>query len=319
MNTNPQKGCCDKCRQSSGWLYSNKCEYGDYNCPCHIPKTTEQPYDQTDHSHCWESKNPPCGQKIEHLKCCLCELPNPACAKWFTTEQQKCEHGKESWDCAKCIRIALTPKQPPVDAGEEKICTRDGTHFKGKCPNCESTNGYDAGEEWEEEFDKLWHTCQWSEKDGLHPEAFYYSPSEEGDEPHYDSINIKSFIRSLLLTEREKAEDEGYEQGILAQEPEVYEVGLKEGYKKGHLDRFNNDKIEREKIAHLRDLVDTEFIRGTKAGRLAERAALITKVEGMFMPEIIAPAPTEVPLDRLTRRLGYNRAVSDLLTYLKQL
>jgi hypothetical protein len=30
-----------------------------------------------DHSHCWTQKNPPCGQKIEHYKCCLCEKLNP--------------------------------------------------------------------------------------------------------------------------------------------------------------------------------------------------------------------------------------------------
>ena len=29
------------------------------------------------HTHCWQEKNPPCGQKIEHLKCCLCEKLNP--------------------------------------------------------------------------------------------------------------------------------------------------------------------------------------------------------------------------------------------------
>lgn len=34
-------------------------------------------YNQIDHSHCWESKNPPCGQKIKHFECCLCKMPNP--------------------------------------------------------------------------------------------------------------------------------------------------------------------------------------------------------------------------------------------------
>lgn len=37
-------------------------------------------YSYIDHGHCWTKDNPPCGQKIEHLKCCLCELPNPKCA-----------------------------------------------------------------------------------------------------------------------------------------------------------------------------------------------------------------------------------------------
>lgn len=29
------------------------------------------------HSHCWENSSPPCGQKIKHLECCLCEKVNP--------------------------------------------------------------------------------------------------------------------------------------------------------------------------------------------------------------------------------------------------
>lgn len=37
----------------------------------------ETPYNEIDHVHCWTSKNPPCGQKIVHYKCCLCEKLNP--------------------------------------------------------------------------------------------------------------------------------------------------------------------------------------------------------------------------------------------------
>lgn len=37
-------------------------------------------YSKHNHVHCWEDKNPPCGQKIEHLKCCLCEELNPKVA-----------------------------------------------------------------------------------------------------------------------------------------------------------------------------------------------------------------------------------------------
>ena len=36
----------------------------------------DKPYDQIDHSHCWQEKNPPCGIKGKH-RCCLCELPVP--------------------------------------------------------------------------------------------------------------------------------------------------------------------------------------------------------------------------------------------------
>lgn len=39
------------------------------------------PYNRRDHQHCFDNKNPPCGQKIEHLKCCLCELQNPEASK----------------------------------------------------------------------------------------------------------------------------------------------------------------------------------------------------------------------------------------------
>lgn len=34
-------------------------------------------YSKIDHTHCWTQTNPPCGQKIEHYKCCLCEMVNP--------------------------------------------------------------------------------------------------------------------------------------------------------------------------------------------------------------------------------------------------
>lgn len=34
-------------------------------------------YSKHDHSHCWESKKPPCGQKIKHFECCLCKEQHP--------------------------------------------------------------------------------------------------------------------------------------------------------------------------------------------------------------------------------------------------
>lgn len=69
-------------------------------CPIHGGKTNystphiqqkeqkEKPYNETDHSHCWQSKKPPCGQRIEHLKCCLCEMLNPK-TRTLLTEQKK--------------------------------------------------------------------------------------------------------------------------------------------------------------------------------------------------------------------------------------
>lgn len=47
------------------------------------------PYNQIDHDHCWRSKNPPCGQKIEHLKCCLCEKLNPRIETLLTRQAER--------------------------------------------------------------------------------------------------------------------------------------------------------------------------------------------------------------------------------------
>lgn len=47
------------------------------------------PYNQIDHDHCWRSKNPPCGQKIEHLKCCLCEKLNPRIETLLTQQAER--------------------------------------------------------------------------------------------------------------------------------------------------------------------------------------------------------------------------------------
>lgn len=39
-----------------------------------------KPYNQVDHSHCFESENPPCGIKGKH-RCCLC-LKSPQAESW---------------------------------------------------------------------------------------------------------------------------------------------------------------------------------------------------------------------------------------------
>lgn len=45
-------------------------------CYCSNPPT-EQEYSKRDHQHCFDKKNPPCGQKIKHFQCCLCETLHP--------------------------------------------------------------------------------------------------------------------------------------------------------------------------------------------------------------------------------------------------
>lgn len=57
-------------------------------CSCHI-QTCDMP--TKDHSHfcCFESEKPPCGQRIKHFKCCLCEKLHPDITKELHTAIQK--------------------------------------------------------------------------------------------------------------------------------------------------------------------------------------------------------------------------------------
>ena len=65
-----------------------RCCYCVSHKNCEINSTPKTPYNQRDHSHCWESKEPPCGLKGTH-RCCLCELPAPKVLDWVdkTTDE----------------------------------------------------------------------------------------------------------------------------------------------------------------------------------------------------------------------------------------
>ena len=52
----------------------------DFVVKGHIKPT---PYHEIDHTHCFHEKNPPCGQKIKHFKCCLCEMEHPDIAEKY--------------------------------------------------------------------------------------------------------------------------------------------------------------------------------------------------------------------------------------------
>lgn len=109
-------------------------------------------YSGYDHSHCWESKNPPCGQKIEHLKCCLCQKLNPACHTPVQKEKIKCPCG----DCD----LYREPSQ--TSSGESsKICPtcsnimeklKDGSWH---CRNCRTTLPSPSSESWVEQWENL--------------------------------------------------------------------------------------------------------------------------------------------------------------------
>lgn len=48
----------------------------------------EWKYSEHDHSHCWESKKPPCGQRIKHFECCLCQKLNPKISRLLQKERE---------------------------------------------------------------------------------------------------------------------------------------------------------------------------------------------------------------------------------------
>lgn len=52
-------------------------------------KENTQDYSRIDHFHCFSRENPPCGQKIEHLKCCLCEKLNPMVDSFLTKRTEE--------------------------------------------------------------------------------------------------------------------------------------------------------------------------------------------------------------------------------------
>lgn len=61
---------------------------------------------------------------------------------------------------------------------------------------------------WREEFHKRWNTCRWSEKDGLHPEAFLSRGAEEGEEDSYDESAIESFIQQQIEEAVKETQDQ---------------------------------------------------------------------------------------------------------------
>ena len=104
-NKKENRECCEKCKG----LSSPSGVFHLMNpCPCHQKSEKEEckhmsdcvgglhgfhckcpePYNKRDHSHCFEEKKPPCGQRIEHLKCCICEKLNPI-IKAFITQERK--------------------------------------------------------------------------------------------------------------------------------------------------------------------------------------------------------------------------------------
>lgn len=69
-----------------------KCWDGNPKCKCGVMREvltnkefqekykddySKPPKEDYSHSHCWESNKPPCGQRIKHFECCLCQKLNP--------------------------------------------------------------------------------------------------------------------------------------------------------------------------------------------------------------------------------------------------
>lgn len=65
---------CDECQKPCDWI-------SDFDKFIAASQPAESDYSKHDHGHCWESKKPPCGQKIKHFECCLCQEPHPEIQK----------------------------------------------------------------------------------------------------------------------------------------------------------------------------------------------------------------------------------------------
>jgi len=105
------------------------------------------PYSHIDHSHCWTEKNPPCGQKIEHLKCCLCEKLNP---KALPDNTRKTFKLRQNPDTGRFEPVTPTmPDNTPCEGCEEEAhegkntvyehtCTppQEEKTYTAKCPQC---------------------------------------------------------------------------------------------------------------------------------------------------------------------------------------
>jgi len=58
----------------------------------------KEPYNQRDHIHCFDQKEPACGSPLEnHTYCCLCEKPMEN-----KETNEKCEHGRPTGYCSGC-------------------------------------------------------------------------------------------------------------------------------------------------------------------------------------------------------------------------
>src|SRR3990167_2488369 len=93
--------CLKRIKEEGG---KARCCYCVSHKDCEINSTPKAPYNQRDHSHCWESKEPPCGLKGTH-GCCLCELPAPEVSGW---ESEKVEQYKFVME--KLFNLSSQPK-----------------------------------------------------------------------------------------------------------------------------------------------------------------------------------------------------------------
>lgn len=111
-------------------------------CSWCVPEDTSKEEDDYEtnysHYHCWESTNPPCGQKIEHYKCCLCEKLNPKVQEALTEQKMKFRKLIEIWisDSEYCSRCC-SPKKFCPDFGKypSAIDTKDFLKFLSELTN----------------------------------------------------------------------------------------------------------------------------------------------------------------------------------------
>lgn len=216
------KPCCEKCKSKGPF---GLCLQPNY-CPCHRPTSENYERDHS-HVHCWEQKNPPGGQKIEHLKCCICEKKNPKATSESHQDNSGCPCYRVPW-------CHIEPcKGPPKVESHQECCKQCHGEFTPKYGNG-SYRCLDSA-----------CPCHQAQEDGFVADIFGVlqraksKPAqgadwEEGiayfkwyvDLPREQKDGMKSFIRKAI----EQAREEGFQKGKEHYSSFAFEGGQQAAY-----------------------------------------------------------------------------------------
>lgn len=124
--------CCEKCRNSetTECVYKHNLDESNMKvtwpiCPCHQPKASENYEQDFSHTHCFNSEEGPIDNPThrKHLRCCICQKPNPRIKPPEPKATEECKHDafdsdNKCWRCEK-RRSKCKPPEPQVEDWEK--------------------------------------------------------------------------------------------------------------------------------------------------------------------------------------------------------